>query len=51
MFLQAWAGYASKASDVHISSIPGNHLWPISEPTAKAAWLKEVAEALQDALL
>jgi hypothetical protein len=31
--------------------VAGNHLWPIAEPAAKAAWLQEVAAALKEALV
>lgn len=47
--LQEWRLY-TKTPDIHIKSIPGNHLWPVSDPAAKTAWLEDVAAALQVAL-
>jgi hypothetical protein len=52
MPLQEWSHYTlNGADDVQVTSVAGNHLWPIAEPTAKAAWLQEVAAALKEALV
>lgn len=51
--MQEWCQYTAKGTnedDVQVTSVAGNHLWPIAEPTAKAAWLQEVAVALKEAL-
>lgn len=40
-----WSRYTS--GDFHLVEVPGNHLWPINNPTAKAVWLGKVVTALQ----
>jgi hypothetical protein len=50
--LQEWSHYTlNGADDVRVTTVAGNHLWPIAEPTAKAAWLHELAAVLKETLL
>lgn len=45
---QEWRSYVT--SEAQATPVAGHHLWPISEPSLKAAWLQEVAAALKDPL-
>eukprot|EP00775_Hariotina_reticulata_P010636 gene10636-10794_t len=46
--VQMWSSYTAGACT--LSCIEGHHLWPL-HPTAKRAWLEDVAQALASVLM